>query len=590
MPDPEDLSRQRSDRELIRFFWRYLRQFPAILTFSILVILASALANIALPYLFRIAIDSYILPGYYAGVLPLLIVAFGFAVAAFFLVWARALLTNTVGQKLMWKMRTDLMEHLLRLSLRFYNENPVGKIITRLTNDIQNLSEMLTAGFSALVADFALIVGILVVMMTMDWRLTLIALAVAAPVAFLLQFLGLRMRRIFRLVRKIVAEMNIYLQENLAGFQVIKAFNREPRNREEFAQINRNYLKQNLRAMRLRTVFYPSVNFLKQLSRAIVLIYGGWQVYQGNTTLGVLVAFFTYLEMFFEPIGDFSEKFAIFQTAFASLEKIMDFFQNDDREYRQGTQVPAIHGAVEFQQVSFAYEGTPVLDKVSFQVAPGKSLAIVGPTGAGKTTIFNLLLGFWSDYSGRILIDGVELRDLDLLQFRSHLALVLQDVTLFHDSVAANISLWEENPREVEQAANFVNAEFVQQLPERFDTILAPNGANLSAGQRQLLSFARAIYRQPRILLLDEATSNIDTDTERLVQEAVAKLMRERTSIVIAHRLSTVKNADQIIVLEGGRVIECGPHEELMDRRGLYYALYTMQLAAVLEGVDATFD
>ncbi|MCX5973156.1 MAG: ABC transporter ATP-binding protein, partial [Coprothermobacterota bacterium] len=345
MPAPEDLSRQRSDRELIRFFWRYLRQFPTILTVSILVILTSALANIALHYLFRIAIDQYILPGNYSGVLPLLIAAFGFATAAFFLVWARALLTNTLGQKLMWKMRTDLMEHLLRLSLRFYNENPVGKIITRLTNDIQNLSEMLTAGFSALVADFALIVGILVVMMTMDWRLTLIALVVAAPVAFLLQFLGLRMRRIFRLVRKIVAEMNIYLQENLAGFQVIKAFNREPRNREEFAQINRNYLKENLRAMRLRTVFYPSVNFLKQLSRAIVLIYGGWQVYQGNTTLGVLVAFFTYLEMFFEPIGDFSEKFAIFQTAFASLEKIMDFFQNDDREYRQGTQVPAIHGA-----------------------------------------------------------------------------------------------------------------------------------------------------------------------------------------------------------------------------------------------------
>ncbi|MEI6510371.1 MAG: ABC transporter transmembrane domain-containing protein, partial [bacterium] len=395
--------RTQSDRALLRFFWGYLKRFPLLLTASVAVILASALVNLILPYILRIAIDQYIIPGDFAGVYPLIGIALAAAGAWFVLVFFRALVTNVLGQRLMWRMRSELMEHLLSLSVRFYNENPVGKIITRLTNDIQNLAEMLTAGLSSLVADIVLIIGILVVMLTMDWRLTLISLAVALPVGLLLQIVGVRMRTIFRAVRKIVAEMNIYLNENLAGFQEVKAFNRQDYNRQEFSAINGRYLSENLKAMRLRTLFYPSVNFLKQLSRAMVLIFGGLMVSQGQATVGILVAFFTYVEMFFEPIADFSEKFAIFQTAFASLEKILDFFQNDDREYRGGTALlEPLRGQVEFEGVSFAYEGTPVLQEVSFSVQPGQSLAIVGPTGAGKTTLFSLLLGFWSDYQGKI--------------------------------------------------------------------------------------------------------------------------------------------------------------------------------------------
>ncbi|MCX5975624.1 MAG: ABC transporter ATP-binding protein [Coprothermobacterota bacterium] len=579
--------RTQSDRALLRFFWGYLKRFPLLLIASVAVILASALVNLILPYILRIAIDQYIIPGDFAGVYPLIGIALAAAGAWFVLVFFRALVTNVLGQRLMWRMRSELMEHLLSLSVRFYNENPVGKIITRLTNDIQNLAEMLTAGLSSLVADIVLIIGILVVMLTMDWRLTLISLAVALPVGLLLQIVGVRMRTIFRAVRKIVAEMNIYLNENLAGFQEVKAFNRQDYNRQEFSAINGRYLSENLKAMRLRTLFYPSVNFLKQLSRAMVLIFGGLMVAQGQATVGILVAFFTYVEMFFEPIADFSEKFAIFQTAFASLEKILDFFQNDDREYRGGTALlEPLRGQVEFESVSFAYEGTPVLQEVSFSVQPGQSLAIVGPTGAGKTTLFSLLLGFWSDYQGKIRVDGVELRDLSLASLRGQSALVLQDVTLFHDTIARNVSLWEEEPAGVAEALDYVNAQFVGELPEKEKTLLAPNGANLSAGQRQLLSFARAIYRKPSLLLLDEATANIDSDTEKLVQEAVAKLMHGRTSIVIAHRLSTIIGADQIIALQDGRVVECGSHTELMERKGFYYELYTTQLST-LEAIAA---
>ncbi|MGB9553179.1 MAG: ABC transporter ATP-binding protein [bacterium] len=576
----QELERKRKDSQLLYFFWQYLKRYPFLLTLTVITILLASLSNIALPYLFKLGIDQYIVPGNFQGVPSIAALILGFALLSFLLGWSRALISNSLGQKLMWGMRSDLMEHLLSLSIRFYNQNPVGKIITRLTNDIQNLNELLTAGISALIADFAMLLGILVMMLIMDWRLTLITMFVALPVAFMLQRVGIRMRIIFRKVRKIIAEMNIYLQENLSGFQIIKAFNREEKNMEEFKEINQRFLEENLKAYRLRTLFYPSINFLKQFSRAVVLLYGGWAAYQGYTTMGVLVAFFIYLDMFFEPIADFSDKYSIFQTAFASLEKIMDFFEEDDREYREGRIKIPIKGEVEFRNVSFAYNGTPVLKDVSFHMLPGESLAIVGPTGAGKTTIFNLLLGFWWDYQGEILVEGAELRSLDIRSLREKMALVLQDVTLFRDTVQNNITLWENEGEKAKEACLYVNAGFLEHLPEKYETMLAPGGANLSAGQRQLLSFARAIYRRPAILLLDEATSNIDSDTESLIQEAVAKIMEGRTSIVIAHRLSTIRHATKILVLDGGRVVEEGTHDYLMEKKGLYYLLYTAQAAS----------
>ncbi len=583
----QELERKRKDSQLLSFFFRYLRRYPVHLFFAIFVILLASLTNVALPYLFKMGIDKYIVPGNFGGIPLISFLILGFAGLSFILGWGRALISNSLGQKLMWAMRTDLMDHLLTLSLRFYNQNPVGKIITRLTNDIQNLNELLTAGFSALVADVGMLIGILVAMFLMDWRLTLITLLFIIPVAFMLQYLGIRMRMIFRKVRRIVAEMNIYLQENLAGFQIIKAFNREEKNREEFREINQKYLGENLKAFRLRTIFYPTINFLKQFSRAVILIYGGWALYQGYSTMGILVAFFLYLDMFFEPIADFSDKYSIFQTAFASLEKILDFFEEDDREYRGGEIEIPVKGEVEFKRVSFSYDNAPVLKEVSFKVLPGESLAIVGPTGAGKTTIFNLILGFYWDYKGEILIDGVELRSLNIQKLRERVSLVLQDVTLFRDTVLNNITLWEGNLERAKESAHFANAYFVEELPEKYDSMLAPNGANLSAGQRQLLSFARAIYRRPSILLLDEATSNIDSDTEKLIQEALGRIMKGRTSLIIAHRLSTIRNADKILVLEGGEVAEEGNHDSLMEKRGLYYLLYTSQ-AASLEAIGGS--
>jgi len=584
--EQEEQTRHHNDRELLAFLWPYIKPHLAVIIVTLLATLGSAISSVLQPYIFKIIIDDHIKVMNFSGLGNLLLIYFILLCAYFAFSWTQMYLSSVFGQKITWQLRVDLMKYLMSLKVDFFSRNPVGKLVTRVTNDVANLNEMISAGFVSLIADVFLLVSIFIMMLLMNWRLTLVVLLAVVPVGIMLQVLGFALRRVWRVIRRVVSRMNVYTQEMLSGFVVVKAFTREPLCEEEYDAINQEHYKYQLQAARLRVFFYPSVSFLRELSRALVLLYGGYLISRGLVTVGTLVSFFQLLPMMFDPIADFSDKFTLFQTAFASLEKIMDVMEVKEVEYKGKDYAGPLHGDVAFDSVSFAYGEEPVLKDVSFDLGQGQTLAIVGPTGAGKSTILNLLIGFYDNYDGNVFVDDVELREWNIEEYRHNLALVLQEVQLFHDTVRNNITLWDNaTDEELKEILRIVNADFVMNLPGGLDYMLAPEGANLSQGQRQLIAFARALYHKPKLLLLDEATANIDTDTERLIQNALPRLMAGRTTVVIAHRLSTIQEADKIIVINHGRVIESGTHQELIAKKGFYYELYTTQLMAGTAGV-----
>jgi ATP-binding cassette subfamily B protein len=584
--DQEEQTRHHTDRELLSFLWPYIKPNIGVITITLLCALGAAVTSVLQPYLFKVIIDSHIKVMNFSGLNALLLYYFLLLGAYFAFSWFQMYLSNVFGQKITWQLRVDLMRYLMSLKVDFFGKNPVGKLVTRVTNDVANLNEMISAGFVSLLSDFFLLVSIVGMMLFMDWRLTLVVLAAVVPVAIMLQVLGFTLRRIWRVIRRIVSRMNVYAQEVLSGFTVVKAFTREELCEQEYDAINKEHYKNQLKAAQVRVLFYPSVNFLRELARALVLLYGGYLISKGLISVGTIVSFFQLLPMMFDPIADFSDKYTLFQTAFASLEKIMDVMEVKEVEYKGKDYAEPVRGSITFDKVNFAYNEEPVLKDVSFDLKPGQTLAIVGPTGAGKSTMLNLLIGFYDNYDGKVLVDDVELKDWNIEQYRHNLALVLQEVQLFHDTIRNNITLWDEaSDEELVTILRTVNAQFVLDLPNGLDYMLAPEGANLSQGQRQLIAFARALYHRPKLLLLDEATANIDTDTERLIQNALPRLMKGRTTVVIAHRLSTIQEADKIIVVNHGRIVESGTHQELMAKKGFYYELYTTQLMAGTAGV-----
>jgi len=573
--EQEEQTRHHNDKELLAFLWPYIKPHLAVIIVTLLATLGSAISSVLQPYIFKIIIDDHIKVMNFSGLGNLLLIYFILLCAYFAFSWTQMYLSSVFGQKITWQLRVDLMKYLMSLKVDFFSRNPVGKLVTRVTNDVANLNEMISAGFVSLIADVFLLVSIFIMMLLMNWRLTLVVLLAVVPVGIMLQVLGFALRRVWRVIRRVVSRMNVYTQEMLSGFVVVKAFTREPLCEEEYDAINQEHYKYQLQAARLRVFFYPGsiVWWLPHLKGI---------GYCGHTGF----PFSQLLPMMFDPIADFSDKFTLFQTAFASLEKIMDVMEVKEVEYKGKDYAGPLHGDVAFDSVSFAYEEEPVLKDVSFDLGQGQTLAIVGPTGAGKSTILNLLIGFYDNYDGNVLVDDVELRDWNIEEYRHNLALVLQEVQLFHDTVRNNITLWDNaTDEELEEILKIVNADFVMNLPGGLDYMLAPEGANLSQGQRQLIAFARALYHKPKLLLLDEATANIDTDTERLIQNALPRLMAGRTTVVIAHRLSTIQEADKIIVINHGRVIESGTHQELIARKGFYYELYTTQLMAGTAGV-----
>jgi ABC-type multidrug transport system fused ATPase/permease subunit len=489
---------------------------------------------------------------------------------------------EVAGQKMMHDLRMKVFSHLQTLPVSFFDRTPVGRLVTRLTNDIQNIHEMFTSVLINLFRDIILLIGIVAILLHLHVELALISFAVLPLIFITTVFFSRRARDAFRDIRFKVAQMNSFLQENLAGIRVVQLFRREKENGRRFEKINQAHYLANMRQISVYAFFVPFVEILSTGATGLLIWYGGGKVIQEAISLGVLVAFLSYIRMFFQPIRDLSEKYNIMQSAMASLERIFGLLDQEAKTLSPPSSTRrAIDGNIEFQRVSFSYNGEDrVLHEVSFSVREGETVAIVGATGAGKTSLLYLLERFYEPEEGKILIDGIDVRERDVTDLRSQIGLVMQDTFLFAGDIEENIRLGDQKAdgARVREAARVVNADrFIQRLTNQYQTLVGEGGGVLSAGQRQLLAFARALYANPKILILDEATSHVDPETERFIQEGLTQLLKERTALVIAHRLSTIQHADRIILLHKGRIRETGTHSELMAKKGLYYRLYQLQ-------------
>lgn len=489
---------------------------------------------------------------------------------------------EVAGQKVMHDLRMKVFSHLQGLPVTFFDRNPVGRLVTRLTNDIQNVHEMFTTVLIHLFKDIFLLIGIVIVLLHLNRVLALISFSVIPLILITTLFFSRRAREAFREIRLKIAQMNAFFQENFSGIKVVQLFRREEENGRRFQKINERHYLASMKQITLYALFVPLVEVLSSGAIGLLLWYGGGEVIRETITLGILVAFISYIRMFFQPIRDLSEKYNILQSAMASLERIFSLFdQGKMISEPLSPKRDQIKGNIEFREVSFSYNAEDrVLEGVSFAVHEGETVAIVGATGAGKTSLLHLLERFYEVDEGSILIDGIDIRERDISQLRSQIGLVMQDTFLFAGDVEENIRLGDRKMDgwRAREVARMVNAEnFIQRLPNGYLTKVGEGGQVLSAGERQLLAFARALYINPRILVLDEATSHVDPETERLIQEGLERLLKRRTAIVIAHRLSTIQHADRIVVLHKGKVREMGAHAELMAKRGLYFRLYQLQ-------------
>jgi ATP-binding cassette subfamily B protein len=581
-PLEDDAIDRSYDRDLLVRLLRYLAPYKLAVAAAFALIVLMAALDLAGPYLTKVAIDEYIARGDSRGLAPIALLYLLTLVLAFIIRFGQVYIMQMTGQRVMQDMRREIFGHLQRLHVGFFDRNPVGRLMTRATTDVDAVNELFTSGVVTVFGDLFTLFGIMGVMLAMNFRLALVTFAVI-PLFFLVtNWFRRGARESFREVRKWLARINAFLQENLTGMGTVQLFLREERNAAEFDGINRAHADANLRSIFYYAIFYPAIELLAAVALALIILYGGGRVLAGTLTIGALVAFIQYSERFWRPISDLSEKFNILQGAMASSERIFTLL--DTRPETTAPLAPkhlhTVVGRVAFENVSFAYNDDHwVVQDVSLAVEPGRSLALVGSTGAGKTTLMNLLARFYDVGRGRITVDGVDIRELEPSRLRSSLALVLQDVHLFSGTIASNIRLGSDISMErVRAAAEAVHAHsFIEALPKGYDTEVKERGATLSVGQKQLLSFARALAHDPRILILDEATSSVDTATEALIQDALKVLLRGRTAIVIAHRLSTIQNVDEILVMHKGRIRERGPHAALLAARGLYWRLYQLQ-------------
>lgn len=583
----EEILGKAYDSRLMKRLLKYLKPYRWYVLLGILLsILMSGLEAIR-PYFTKIAVDVNIASKDKNGLLVTTLLFFSVLIIRGVIQYFNAYLTQWIGQRTIFDLRMEIFEHLQRLNIKFFDKNPIGRLITRVTNDVEVLNEMFSSGIVMVFTDIFTIIGILVFMFYMNWELALISLSVL-PILFYATFLfRKKARESYREVRLQVARINTFMQEHISGMLIDQLFNREKKSFEEFSKINAAHRDANIKSIFYYAVFYPAVELIGAIAIGLIIWYAGIEALSKEITLGTVMAFFQFNEMFWRPIRDLSEKYNIMQTAMASSERIFKLL--DDKTYvpRQNNpiQLKELKGEIVFENVWFSYDSVQdedewVLKNVSFKINPGKTAAIVGHTGAGKTTIINLLTRFYEVSKGRILIDGYDIRDLDPYQLRKHIGLVHQDVFLFSGDIRSNINLGNESIKmdRIKAAARVVGInKFIESLPNRYHEEVKERGATLSVGQKQLISFARALAHNPKILILDEATSSVDTESEILIQKAIQKLLKGRTSIVIAHRLSTIQRADMIIVLHKGEVREIGTHQELLNLGGIYYKLYQLQ-------------
>jgi ATP-binding cassette, subfamily B, multidrug efflux pump len=594
--DEDEILGKAYDARLMRRLLGYLRPYRGLVIIALLIILGISFTEAAPPVLAKFIVDNAIAPAVngeigtdegLARLAPLGLAYIAVLLVSSGLRYAQTMLASYVGQKAMYDLRVQLFAHLQGLSLSFFDRNPVGRLMTRITNDIDALTDMVTQGVVAIFGDILVIGTIAIVLLVLDFRLALVTFAALPVLISLTMYFRRIMRDSFRSIRIRLARINAYLNENLSGMAIVQLFTRERASFKQFDDLNTDLLNANRGQIRAMSMFFPAVGFTRAATSAALFVAGGFWILHGEMTIGTLLAFWQLVDRFFQPIGDLAEKYNIMQAAMASSERVFRLLDTkativDPSHPRELTHV---RGEITFENVSFAYnEGDWVLRDVNFKISAAESVAIVGATGAGKTSIISLISRFYDVNKGRILLDGVDLRDLPQKDVRRHVGVVLQDPFIFAGTVASNIRLNNDaiSDQQVRAAATFVNADkFIDKLPQGYDTVVTERGSTLSVGQKQLLAFARAIAFNPEILLvLDEATSSVDTETEHLIQDALAKLMVGRTSIIIAHRLSTIQNVDRIIVLHKGRVVEMGSHRDLLAQRGVYHRLYELQYRA----------
>jgi len=599
----DDILGKAYDATLMRRLLGYLRPYWRSVLVSFGAVVVGTGAALAQPYLIKIAIDDHIAVGETAGLGALAAVYVGILAAAFTAEYIQTWTLQLTGQRVMFDLRMAVYGHLQRLDLKYFDRNPVGRLMTRVTSDVDVINDLFTSGVITIFSDLFTLAGIMVILLWMNWRLALVAFTVLPLIGLVTQWFRTNVRETYRVVRGWIARINAFLQENITGMSTVQLFRREALNFSRFDEIDKKHRDANIDSIFYYAVFYPAIEAIGALSLALIVWYGGLRVIAGGLTLGALVAFVQYSQRFFRPISDMSEKFNVMQSAMASSERIFKLLDEPvliqsppepampglglQGETRPTAAAPAAkrpapgEGRIVFDHVWFAYNAEDwVLKDVSFEVRPGERVGIVGATGSGKTTLINLLLRFYDVQRGGIRIDGEDVKAIDLADLRRLFSLVLQDVHLFSGTVADNIRLGDRSIDDgrLRAAARAVHAdEFIDRLPGGYAAPVAERGSTLSVGQKQLLSFARALAFDPRVLILDEATSSVDTDTEILIRDALSTLMAGRTTIAIAHRLSTIQDMDKILVLHKGAIRESGTHRELLAARGIYFKLFELQ-------------
>jgi ATP-binding cassette subfamily B protein len=571
------------DSRLMHRLLKYVQPYKGLVALAVLIIILLSGLRVVGPYITKIAIDNYIKQANLSGLNGIAALYLVVLVALLVFEYCQSYITNLIGQKIMYDLRMQIFSHMQRLDVAYFDKTPVGRLMTRITSDVDALNELFTSGVVTIFGDLFTLAGIVLALFFMNYKLALAVFSVL-PLILLVTFIfKIKVRDNYRTLRKHIARLNAFLQESITGMTVIQLFTKERRKFKQFDAINKDYLDINLQAILYYALFYPGIELIGAISIGLVIWYGGGQVLQGALSLGALIAFIQYSERFFQPISDLTEKYNILQTAMASAERIFVLLDTQPGIVSppRPLEMNGIKGGIEFKNVWFAYKDEDyVLKDVSFSVQPGERVAIVGATGSGKTTIISLLTRFYDVPRGEILIDGVNVKNFDLQRLRSLFSVVLQDVFLFSGTIESNLRLGSNgiSSDRVQLAARTVHADkFIAKLPQGYQEEVKERGNSLSVGEKQLLSFARALAFDPKVLILDEATSSVDTETELLIRDALKQLMHGRTAIIIAHRLSTIQDADRIIVLHKGVVREMGTHQELLEKRGIYYKLYQLQ-------------
>ncbi len=579
----EEILGKAYDAHLMMRILRYLRPYWKLLAVSFVFLMFQTGAQLLGPYITKIAIDRYIAQGDIDGLDWMALAYLGVVLFGFTVVFIQTYTTEYTGQRAMHDLRMEVFSHLQKQDLAYFDRNAIGRLMTRTINDVETLNELFSTGVVGLLGDLSIVFGIAIMMFWLDWELALVCLAAFPVIVYASRFYRKRAREVYRESRMILGRLNAGLQENLAGVATVQAFGQEEKMYRRFQDVNVSYRNVLLRSIRYNAMFFPVIELFSALTIGLLLWYGGQQILAGSVQAGVLVAFIQYIQRMYQPIRDLAEKYNVMQAAMASSERIFALLDTPEtiKNPSRPKSAAKVAGEVEFRDVWLSYTpGDPVLKGISFRVRPGEKIALVGATGGGKTSIISSLCRFYEIERGAVLIDSVDIKEWNKQELRRHLGLVLQDVFLFSGDIATNITLGDpriDERRMLEAARRAQIAPFIEKLPSRYGEEVQERGSTLSQGQRQLLSFARALAFDPKILILDEATSSVDTQTELLIQEALDELLKDRTALIIAHRLSTIKHVDRILVIHKGDIWEDGSHEELLARGGLYARLYDLQ-------------